>query len=67
MADEKKTTIGDDLSLLAAAAKVEELLATHPRATEKARFEMFSDWLEDSLERRRAIAAYFVANHLRKQ
>jgi hypothetical protein len=48
--DQPKPEIGDGPSLLAAAAKVEELLAAHPRATDKARFKMFSEWLEDNPE-----------------
>jgi hypothetical protein len=41
--DQPKPEIGDGLSLLAAAAKVEELLAAHPRATDKARFKMLAN------------------------
>jgi hypothetical protein len=53
----------DDPSLRAAAAKVEELLAAHPMATSKARFELFREWLEDNPEHQTAINAYFLNSH----
>ena len=48
----------------AAAAKIEELLTAHPKATDAARFKMFQEWLEDNPEHRAFVIEYFVRKHL---
>jgi hypothetical protein len=62
--DPLKSEVSYNPSLSAAAAKLEELLAVHLRATHKARSAMFREWLEDNPQHQRAIDAYFLQQHL---
>jgi hypothetical protein len=59
---QNERTGGDNPSISAAAAKVEELLAPNPTVTDKVRFKMFGEWLKDNPEHLTAIDAYFF-NH----
>jgi hypothetical protein len=52
--------IDDGPSLRAVTAKIKELLAANPKATDKARFKMLSKWLEHNPEHQKSVNAYFL-------
>jgi hypothetical protein len=57
---QNERTIDDGPSLRAVTAKIEELLAANPKATDKARFKMLSKWLEHNPEHQKSINAFFL-------
>jgi hypothetical protein len=57
---QNERTIDDGPSLRAVTAKIKELLAANPKATDKAKFKMLSNWLEHNLEHQKSVNAYFL-------
>ena len=57
---QNERTIDDGPSLRTVTAKINELLAANPKATDKARFKMLSKWLEHNPKHQKSVNAYFL-------